>query len=237
MARIPRRHAAWEVYPVREDSRLLARFARPSPGDRVLEVGCGRGLASLVSARHGAGKVVATDLNRSALLALSRRARDERLPVDPVRTDLAVGLRRFDLVLSNPPYLPTRSHERAPDPGEHLALDGGPDGCRVLSRLVRALPSLLEPNGRAYVLVSSRQSPRRLQTLRRRWRRETGSCDTVAHERWGRETLSVWRFTRGTPRSGRLTRGTGGRRRVPRPTRSSSSRGVGSGRTIAPGAA
>lgn len=155
-----------EVYPVREDSRLLARFARPRRGDTVLEVGCGRGLAALVAARHGARRVVATDLNPTALRAIVQRARREELPLDAVRTDLAAGLRRFDLVLSNPPYLPTSRKERDWNPWEDLALDGGPDGCRVTARLLATLGEHLAPGGRAYLLVSSLQSAARLEDPR-----------------------------------------------------------------------
>ncbi len=226
-----------EVYPVREDSRLLARFARPRRGDTVLEVGCGRGLAALVAARHGARRVVATDLNPTALRAVVRRARREELPLDAVRTDLAAGLRRFDLVLSNPPYLPTSRKERDWNPWEDLALDGGPDGCRVTARLLATLGEHLAPGGRAYLLVSSLQSAARLEEIRARWRQRGDVCRTVARERWGDETLSVWRLSRASRRTARSTRGRDGRRRAPPRGRSVSSRGAGSGRMSAQGGA
>jgi release factor glutamine methyltransferase len=226
-----------EVYPAREDSRLLARFARPRRGDLVLEIGCGRGLASLAAARHGARLVVATDLNPAALRAVYRRARAEELPLEVLRTDLAAGLRRFDLILSNPPYLPTAGSERDTDPWVDLALDGGPDGCRVTARLLRTLPGHLAEGGRAYVLVSSLQSRARLGDLRRRWIREGGACRTCARERWGKETLSIWCLSRGSRRSVRSTRGKRARRRVPPGGRSGSSRDAGPGRTTARGGA
>lgn len=218
---------------MREDSRLLARFARPRQGRRVLEVGCGRGFATLASARRGAGRVVATDLNPAALRAVLQRARREGLPVDTVRTDLANGLRRFDLILSNPPYLPTRAPQRDPNPWVNLALDGGPDGCRVLARLIATLARHLTPEGQAYVLVSSLQSIQSLAEIRRRWRREGGVCRTVARERWGDEVLSVWRLSRASRHTARSTRETNARRRVLRARRSGSNRDAGSGRTIA----
>ncbi|HLY77549.1 MAG TPA: HemK2/MTQ2 family protein methyltransferase, partial [Thermoplasmata archaeon] len=192
-----RREASGAVYPVREDSRLLARFARPRRGERVLEVGCGRGVATLASARRGARLVVATDLNPAAVRAVLRRARNESLPVEAVRTDLAAGLRRFDLILSNPPYLPTTARQRDRDPWENLALDGGLDGCRVTARLIAELPHHLAPRGRAYLVISSLQSRERLNEIRRRWLRGDGDCSTVARQRWGKETLSVWRLSRG----------------------------------------
>lgn len=225
------------VYPVREDSRLLGRFARPRPGDAVLEIGCGRGLAALESARRGARRVVATDRNPSALRMLRDRARHEELSVDVVRTDGASGLRRFDLVLCNPPYLPTAAADRDPDPWENLALDGGPDGCRVLSRVVASLPAHLAVRGRAFFLVSSRQSRSGVERVLRGWRRHGGRFAVVRREQWGRERLSVLRLTRATPRSARRSRGRGAHRPAPRRSRSGSSRGAGSDRRSARGAA
>ena len=226
-----------EVYPVREDTRLLARFARPYRGDLVLEIGCGRGTAALASARQGARLVVATDRNPAALRMLLRRARHEHLPIEGVRTDLAAGLRRFDLVLSNPPYLPTSRRQRDANPWVDLALDGGPDGCRVTVRILATLSPHLAEGGRAYLIVSSLQSRGRLGTLRRAWRRRGGVCRTVARERWGAEVLSVWRLSRGPRRTSRSTRGRGARRPVPPRRRSASNRGAGPGRTTARGGA
>jgi release factor glutamine methyltransferase len=226
-----------EVYPIREDSRLLVRFARPRQGDSVLEIGSGRGAAALAAARHGARRVVATDLNPTALRVLYRRARHEKLPLEVVRTDLATGLRRFDLILANPPYLPTSRRQKDPDPWVNLALDGGRDGCRITARLFSALPRHLAEGGRAYLLVSSLQSRSRLERLRQRWRRRGGICRTVARERWGDEVLSVWQLSHAPRRTGQSIRGRDGRRPAPPRRRSASSRGAAPGRTSARGAA
>ena len=95
------------VYPPREDTRLLLPFAEVPRGTLLLEVGTGSGLVALAAARRGA-RVVATDLNPHALRRLRARAREEGVDLALVRTDLAHGLGRFDRILANPPYLPTR---------------------------------------------------------------------------------------------------------------------------------
>jgi methylase of polypeptide subunit release factors len=104
-----------------------------------------------------------------------------------VRTDLARGLGRFDRIVANPPYLPTRPEERDPDRWQNLALDGGPDGCRVTGRLVEELERHLSPGGEAFVLVSSRQDPDALARIRSGWASHGGSVEVVAAE-WVRST-------------------------------------------------
>jgi release factor glutamine methyltransferase len=229
------------VYPEREDTELLVPFARAGPGVRLLDLGTGNGRLALEAARSGS-RVTASDLNPHALRLVRERARMEGLRVVVVRTDLARGLGRFDRIVANPPYLPTRAAERDPDPWANLALDGGPDGCRVLRRIVRALPAHLAHGASAYVLVSSVQDPEALARIRRRWTVVGGRVRSVAHRVLEGERLEVWRLDLARPtrraarRSGRRPRGTGGRRRTPRRP-GASSRAPADGRTSARGAA
>jgi release factor glutamine methyltransferase len=181
------------VYPIREDSLLLLPFARVPAGSSLLEIGAGSGLAALTAARAGAG-VLATDLNPHALQRLRGAARAEGLAVGVVRTDLARGVGRFDRILANPPYLPTREEERDPDRWHNLALDGGPDGTRVTARLVGSLPHHLRPRGKAFVVVSSLQSAPVLAGIRESWEARGGRVRTVADRALEGERLEVWRF-------------------------------------------
>ncbi len=68
---------------------------------RVLEIGTGSGY--IAAALKEVADVIATDINPHAVCAAKQKG------VEVVRTDLADGLRGpFDLVIFNPPYLPTR---------------------------------------------------------------------------------------------------------------------------------
>ncbi len=126
---------------------------------RVLEVGCGTGCiaCSVASERLGAC-VTATDISPKAA-SLARRNRtalglDNR--VDVVECDLAEGVDEclmgtFDVLVSNPPYIPS---DVVPTlPGEvklhepWLALDGGADGLDVFRRLLELAPHALRPGG------------------------------------------------------------------------------------------
>jgi release factor glutamine methyltransferase len=138
-----------QVYPVREDTLLLleAALAEVRPSDRVLELGTGSGYI----ARHLAGIVsliVATDVNPHACRAASSPG------VGIARVDLTAGIRgKFDLVLFNPPYLPTGPEERLDDWLER-GLDGGESGREVMARLLTDLPGVLAPGGRLLLLIS-----------------------------------------------------------------------------------
>ena len=129
---------------------------------RVLEVGCGTGCISLSLAYERPGRIscIATDIEPRAV-ALATRNRDA-LALDAGAVDIREGnlvspLDRstewgtFDVLVSNPPYVPSAVMEQLPrevsafEPA--LALDGGADGLDIFRRLVRAAPSMLRPNG------------------------------------------------------------------------------------------
>jgi len=138
-----------QVYPFEEDSRLLleAAIAEWRTGDRVLEIGCGSGRISATLPCQDF--VLATDISPPAV----RAAR--ALGLEVVRTDLFTGIcGRFDLVLFNPPYLPTVPEERCDDWLEY-ALDGGPDGRSVIALFVEGVDSVLTSGGRFLLLISS----------------------------------------------------------------------------------
>lgn len=140
------------VYEPAEDSHLLAETASEhiDGGEEVLEVGVGSGyVAGHVGAETGA-TVVGVDINTEACL----RAREEG--IETVRADLTRPFRAksFDVVLFNPPYLPTPPELEWNDPLEY-ALSGGPDGRRVIRPFLEDVGRVLRSSGRIYLLVSS----------------------------------------------------------------------------------
>ena len=138
-----------QVYSPAEDSFLLLRaaLAEVRPTDRVLEVGTGSGYVA--AGLSGRAAVVATDINPFAVGCARARG------VAAVRTDLFSGLcGPFDLILFNPPYLPTLPEERIDDWLEY-ALDGGSTGRATIERFVADAGRVLSPFGRVLLLVSS----------------------------------------------------------------------------------
>jgi release factor glutamine methyltransferase len=141
------------VYPPSDDTFLLVDVAMNQFEGRqkILEVCCGAGLAALVVKREGIN-VVASDINPVAC----RNARLNGL--EAVRTDLLEGFDgKFDLLLCNPPYLPSGEEERLAN-AKNPALDGGTDGLDVTRRLITDAPRVLDAGGILLFVASSLQS-------------------------------------------------------------------------------
>ena len=142
-------HDPAQVYTPEADTYLLLDAARVEvkAGDRVLEIGTGSGLIAAELAQVTG--VVATDINPHAVLCARQKG------VDVVQSDLFCGIRStFDLIVFNPPYLPTQPEERINDWLEH-ALDGGLNGRVVIGRFAGQAGRVLAPKGRILLLISS----------------------------------------------------------------------------------
>lgn len=138
-----------QVYSPEMDTYLLLECSLKElrQGERVLEVGTGSGYIASRLARETC--IVATDINPFAV----REARN--LGIEVVRADLMDGLSGpFDMVIFNPPYLPTQPEERICDWLEY-ALDGGASGREVITRFAGQVERVLAPGGRILLLVSS----------------------------------------------------------------------------------
>lgn len=140
------------VYQPAEDSRLLAETARDGveSRDRVLDVGTGSGyVADRIRDETGA-RVLGSDLNPDAC----RQARANG--VETVRADRLAPFRAdaFDVVVFNPPYLPTDPDREWGDWME-TALSGGESGREVIDPFLADLRRVLAPDGDAYLLVST----------------------------------------------------------------------------------
>lgn len=119
------------------DTFMLADQLRPAAaGARVLDLCSGSGMLAIVAARHGAREVTAVDISWRALVNTWVNVKLNAVAVEIVRGDLfaAVRGRRFEVIVSNPPYLVSASEE-LPRRGPHRAWDAGPDGRVFLDRI------------------------------------------------------------------------------------------------------
>lgn len=145
------------VYAPQDDTWLLAgALLRENIGadTAVLDVGTGSGALALVAAGRGAAQVTAVDVSPLAVGATWLRARLKGLTVRVLQGDLLtpVADRRFDLIVTNPPYVPMA--ERRLRRGRGVAWQAGADGRALLDRICRDAPPLLRPGG-ALLLVHS----------------------------------------------------------------------------------
>mgnify|MGYP000198859885 FL=1 len=128
---------------------------------RVLEVGCGTGCISLSLAweRRGHVTCTATDIEPRAIDLATKNRDALGLTADEVAfslTNLVSSIPReewgtFDVLVSNPPYIPTDVMRSLPhevkDFEPDLALEGGADGLDIFRRLLNAAPYMLHAGG------------------------------------------------------------------------------------------
>ncbi len=136
------------VQPPKAGSLFFCRNLVVRPGERVLEIGAGLGLAAVLAARAGA-HVTATDVVPASIDAIRTNAALNGVTIDARLGDgwAPVGTERFDLVCTNPPQMPTPPG-RDRDDAEAAADNGGPDGWALLDRVIADAPAHLERGGR-----------------------------------------------------------------------------------------
>jgi release factor glutamine methyltransferase len=141
------------------DCWLLAdvmRERRLAHGRTVLDVFTGTGALAVAAALDGARAVSAIDISRRAVLNARINARLNGVRVRALRGDLftPVTSQRFDLIVANPPYVPSESDE-LPDRGAARAWEAGTDGRALLDRLCADAADHLAPGGDVLVVHSS----------------------------------------------------------------------------------
>ncbi len=145
------------VYSPAEDTFLLADRLEVHAGEKVLELGTGCGLLAVLAAKEG-GIVTATDVSPTALrcarLNASINGVSDRIFFRLGTLFRPVDNEEFDLVIFNPPYLPTTVEEALDDQLDR-AWNGGRDGRAVLDPFIRELSRHLPLSGRALFVQSS----------------------------------------------------------------------------------
>lgn len=143
--------------PVRHDHVLgiggaalsLARAVVRTPVARALDLGVGSGIQSLHLSAH-AGEVVATDTNPRALALAAVTARLSGMVWDLREGSLfePVAGERFDLIVSNPPFVVGAGSR------DFLYRDSGMAGDALCQNIIGQIPDHLRPGGTAQIMAN-----------------------------------------------------------------------------------
>jgi release factor glutamine methyltransferase len=158
------------------DTWLLADAmeAQGVAGLRVADLCCGSGALAIAACRAGARSVLAVDISLRATIATRLNAWLNSCTLETRRGDLfgALGERRFDLIVCNPPYVPAET-DALPRHSARTALDAGRDGRALIDRICLQSAAHLAPQGRVLVVHSSVCNPERTAQLMERAGLET----------------------------------------------------------------
>lgn len=148
---VPRSHIAELLL----DEPLAPWITDPDAIDSALDLCTGSGcLAILLAHAFPNARVDAVDISADALEVAARNVSDYELGdrIELIRSDLFAGLagRRYDIIISNPPYVTGESMRTLPEEYRHepaLALASGEDGLDAVRGILAGAHAHLKPNG------------------------------------------------------------------------------------------
>jgi len=150
-------YVSQEVYEPAEDTFLLADNLIVDENDIVLDLGTGCGILGILAAKK-ARKVVATDISPYAVECAQMNARQNSAlaKMDIRQGNLFEPIKaneKFDVIIFNAPYLPTRESEKKSWVGKAWA--GGQSGRDVIEPFLSEVHKYLKKRGRIFLVQSS----------------------------------------------------------------------------------
>jgi tRNA1Val (adenine37-N6)-methyltransferase len=150
---------------------LLGRFARASTRDRVLELGAGCGVVSImIAALHRPREVIALEIQPQLVEMIARNAEINGLEsMHAVCADLrqkkmkGVESASFDLVVANPPYRAVAAGRENPDRGRRVARG---ESAALLADFVAAARRYARTGGRVAFVFTARRSAELISAMR-----------------------------------------------------------------------
>lgn len=141
----------------RADSEIMIEQLMKQDGkSEVLDLCCGSGVLGITYALYFKdAKVVLSDLSDKCIDVtrknICRHGVEDRAKVVKGNLFDSIGQRKFDLIISNPPYIKTMEistlMETVRDHEPVLALDGGEDGLKFYRKIIAEAPEHLKENG------------------------------------------------------------------------------------------
>jgi release factor glutamine methyltransferase len=156
-----------DVLIPRHDTETLvgeALLRMPAPAT-VLDIGTGSGCIAVSLAQHvPLAAITAVDISAAALKVARRNAEKNGVAIEFLHGSLCepVAGRCFDLIVSNPPYIPSRDIDglepEVRDFDPRSALDGGVDGLDLYRILIPSALACLNPGGWLLVEIGAGQA-------------------------------------------------------------------------------
>jgi release factor glutamine methyltransferase len=129
----------------------------------VLDLCCGSGALGIAISKNTNNDVWLSDVSDKALYVARKNAKLNHVNVKIVNSDLFKNIsEKFDLIVSNPPYIPTSEinllQEEVKNFEPVLALDGGSDGLKFYKEIIKNAPNFLNKNGEIYFEIGNNQA-------------------------------------------------------------------------------
>lgn len=149
------------LIPRPETEELVARISglKLASGARILDLCTGSGcIAIAIKKAFPQAEVYASDISLAALQMARRSAALNDVHIEFLESDLFANIPgRFDLIISNPPYIPSSARVEA-DFEPALALFSGTDGMDAMRGIAADLFAWLNPEGRAFFEIEPENS-------------------------------------------------------------------------------
>ena len=153
--------------PETEEMAMMA-IAGAEEGNNVLDLCTGSGALAIaiykeLEKSNRKVKMTAVDISADALELAKENAAENEADILFIQSDLFSRIRgRFDIIISNPPYIPTAEistlQREVKDYEPHLALDGGADGLDIYRRIAAEAPKYLNRGGMLIMEVGAGQA-------------------------------------------------------------------------------
>jgi release factor glutamine methyltransferase len=140
------------MYVPSDDTFLLADCIRQYNGRWALEIGVGSGLLLRILEKNFA-YVAGSDINLEALRHSKQRSSKALLVCCDAAS--AFGTVKFDLIVSNPPYLPDHDNNNNNNNIRDLTVHGGPKGIETAIHFINSALPLLARDGKMLLVISS----------------------------------------------------------------------------------
>ena len=183
-----------DVLIPRPETELLVEEGLKLKARDILEIGTGSGCLAVALAKNlPEARVVATDISEKALAVARENAKFHGVEkqIKFILADIApwkafkAEEKKFDLIVSNPPYIPTGDFEslqpEVRDFEPRGALEGGPEGLSCIRQIIEEAPSSLNSNGFLVIEIGEDQS----EPLRKEWERASHLLLQGFRKDWG----------------------------------------------------